>query len=32
VMTLSYPQFLLLVQGLDWRRVQVPEEFRPSLI
>ncbi len=32
VMTLSYPQFLLLVQGQDWRRVQIPEEFRPSLI
>jgi transposase len=32
VMTLSYAQFLLLVQGQDWRRVQTPAEIRPSLI
>lgn len=32
VMTLSYPQFLLLVQGQDWRRFNVPEPLRPSLI
>ncbi len=31
VMALSYPQFLLLVQGQDWQRVKAPEEFRPSL-
>jgi transposase len=32
VMTLSYPPFLVLVQGQDWRRVQTPTEIRPSLI
>lgn len=32
VMTLSYAQFLLLVQGQDWRRVQVPEKLPASLI
>ena len=32
VMTLSYAQFLVLVQGADWRRVQTPVEIRPSLI
>jgi transposase len=32
VMTLSYAQFLLLVQGQDWRSVKVPEKSRPSLI
>jgi len=32
VMALSVPQFLLLVQGQDWRRVTVPEKLRPSLI
>ena len=31
VMALSHPQFLLLVQGQDWRRVRPPSEFRPSL-
>jgi transposase len=32
VMALSYPQFLLLIQGQDWRWVKVPEAIRPSLI
>lgn len=32
VMALSYPQFLLLIQGQDWRRVKRPENIRPSLI
>jgi transposase len=32
IMTLSYAQFLVLVQGADWRRVQTPVEIRPSLI
>lgn len=31
-MTLSYAQFLLLVQGQDWRRVKVPEDLRLSLV
>ena len=32
VMTLGYAQFLVLVQGADWRRVETPAELRPSLI
>lgn len=32
VLALSYPQFLLLIQGQDWRRVKVLENVRPSLI
>jgi transposase len=32
VMTLRYAQFLVLVQGADWRRVETPAEIRPSLI
>jgi len=32
VMTLSYAQFLLLIQGQDWRRIQVPEKLQASLI
>jgi transposase len=32
VLRLSYTQCLVLLQGGDWRRVERPEEFRPSLI
>lgn len=32
IMKLSYAQFLVLIQGADWRRVQTPTEIRPSLI
>jgi transposase len=32
VLRLSYAQCLVLIQGADWRRVETPEELRPSLI
>ena len=32
VLALSYPQFLLLIQGQDWRRVKMPENIHPGLI